>query len=89
MDLPQFIKQLEAKQREIDDAMRRKLPIKVGRLATDHYHENFRKGGFVNGGLHPWQQTRRQQSGSRRGGGCLNMPDFLSWIRFFSVEAVE
>lgn len=66
MDLPQFIKQLEAKQLEIDDAMRRRLPIKVGRLATDHYHENFQKGGFVNGGLHPWQPTKRQLSGSKK-----------------------
>ena len=66
MDLPQFIKQLEAKQREIDDAMRRTLPVKVGRIAADHFHENFRKGGFVNGGLHPWQPTKRQLSGSKK-----------------------
>jgi hypothetical protein len=65
MDLPEFIKQLEAKKREIDDAMRRTLPVKVGRIAADHFHENFRKGGFVNGGLHPWQPTKRQQSGSK------------------------
>lgn len=65
MDLPEFIKQLEAKKREIDDAMRRTLPVKVGRIAADHFHENFHKGGFVNGGLHPWQPTKRQQSGSK------------------------
>lgn len=64
--MPQFIKELEAKQREIDDAMRKKLPVKVGRIAADHYHENFRKGGFVNSGLHSWKPTMRQQSGSKR-----------------------
>jgi phage gpG-like protein len=46
--------------------MKRTLPVKIGRIADDHFHENFRKGGFVNGGLHPWQPTKRQQSGSKR-----------------------
>ena len=66
MDLPQFIKGLDAKQREIGHAIKRTLPIKVGRIATDHFKENFRKGGFVNGGLHPWQPAKRQLSGSKR-----------------------
>ena len=66
MDLKQFQQQLAAKQREVEQAMRRTLPVKVGRIAADHYHENFRKGGFVDGGLHPWQPTKRQQSGSKR-----------------------
>ncbi|MBQ6377618.1 MAG: phage virion morphogenesis protein [Prevotella sp.] len=66
MDLKQFQQQLARQQREIDDARRRKLPVKVGRIAADHFKENFRKGGFVNGGLHPWQPTKRQQSGSKR-----------------------
>ena len=65
MDLRQFQQQLARQQREIEEAMRRTLPVKVGRLAKDHYQENFRKGGFVDGGLHPWQPTRRQQSGSK------------------------
>lgn len=65
MDLKQFQQQLARQQHEIEEAMRRTLPVKVGRLATDHYHENFRKGGFVDGGLNPWQPTRRQQSGSK------------------------
>ena len=50
MDLKQFQQQLAAKQREVEQAMRRTLPVKVGRIAADHYHENFRKGGFVDGG---------------------------------------
>ena len=66
MDLKQFQQQLAAKQREVEQTMRRTLPVKVGRIAADHYHENFRKGGFVDGGLHPWQPTKRQQSGSKR-----------------------
>lgn len=65
MDLKQFQQQLAAHQREIENAMKRTLPVKIGRIAADHFHENFRKGGFVNGGLHPWQPTKRQQSGSK------------------------
>ena len=31
--------------------MRRKMPVMVGRMAKDHIQDNFRQGGFVNGGL--------------------------------------
>lgn len=64
MELKDFAALLKAKQKELDTLMRRKLPVKVGRMAKDHYQENFRKGGFVNGGLKRWPQTKRQQSGS-------------------------
>lgn len=66
MDLKQFQQQLAAHQREIENAMKRTLPVKIGRIAADHFHENFHKGGFVNGGLHPWQPTKRQLSGSKK-----------------------
>ena len=29
----------------------RKIPVATGKLAKDHFQDNFRKGGFVNGGL--------------------------------------
>lgn len=38
------------------------LPRKVGVIATNHFKDNFRKSGFVNGGVHPWQKTKRQMS---------------------------
>lgn len=63
MDIKEFSTLIKAKQKELDTLMRRKLPVKVGRMAKDHYQENFRKGGFVNGGLERWPQTKRQQSG--------------------------
>ena len=43
--------------------MRRKLPVAVGRMAKDHFQDNFRQGGFVDGGLHPWPKARRLSSG--------------------------
>lgn len=65
MDIKAFTTQLKAKQKELDGLVRRKLPVKIGRMAKDHYQENFRQGGFVDNGLHRWPDTRRQLSGSR------------------------
>ena len=39
------------------------LPRKVGVVAKNHFTDNFRKGGFVDSSLEPWQVTKRQQSG--------------------------
>ena len=60
-----FIRQLEEHQREIVRLVRRRLPIIVGRMAKDHFQNNFRLQGFLNNGLKPWQETRRQQSGGK------------------------
>lgn len=65
MDFSDLNKRIEQKRREITEAVNRRLPIKIGRRATDHIKENFRLGGYVDGGLHPWPVTRRQQSGGQ------------------------
>lgn len=65
MTIQQFEALVKAKQLEIRDAIHRRLPVKIGRMATDHFQENFRRGGYVDGGLHPWPVTRRQQSGGK------------------------
>ena len=39
------------------------LPRKVGIIAKNHFTDNFRKGGFVDSSLEPWQATMRQQLG--------------------------
>lgn len=57
----EFQNLIRSRQRQIIDAIHRRLPVKIGRMATDHFQDNFRKGGFVNGGLQPWPVTRRQQ----------------------------
>lgn len=61
----QFIALLKAKQKEIQDAVHRRLPVKIGRMAADHFKDNFRQSGYVDGGLHPWPKTRRQQAGGK------------------------
>lgn len=63
MYIKDFAKLIEQKRKELDKMMRRKMPVIAGRMAKDHFQENFREGGFVNGGLHPWPQAKRLSSG--------------------------
>ena len=63
MDVKNFADELKKKSNEVETLMKRKLPVIVGRMAKDHYQENFRKGGFQNRGLRKWPVTRRQTSG--------------------------
>jgi phage gpG-like protein len=67
MTIQQFEALVKAKQREIRDAIHRRLPVKIGRMATDHFQDNFRRSGYVDGGLHPWPITRRQQNSAPGG----------------------
>lgn len=63
MDLKDFAKLSAQKRKKLDAMMRRQMPVIAGRLAKDHFQDNFRRGGFVNGGLHPWPKARRLASG--------------------------
>ena len=42
----------------------RSAPRKVGITAVNHFRQNFRDAGFRDGGIRPWQRTRRQDSKS-------------------------
>ena len=46
--------------KEVND----RLPRKVGVTAVNHFKQNFRDGGWLDNGLHPWKRTRRQDSNS-------------------------
>lgn len=72
MDIKVFSELIKSQSREIEQLMRRQLPIKVGRMAKDHYQDNFRKGGFVNRGLQKWPTTKRQLSGSASAAASYN-----------------
>ena len=63
MDIKDFARQVERKRKELDTLMRRRMPVIAGRMAKDHFQDNFRRGGFVNGGLHPWPKAKRLSSG--------------------------
>ena len=66
MDIQEFSKKIVQNIAELDDFRHRKLPVLVGRMAKDHFQGNFRQGGFVNGGLHPWQEAQRRKKGKKR-----------------------
>lgn len=65
MDEKNFIHQLEKHQSEINQLIHRRLPVLIGRMAKDHFQNNFRLHGFLNNGLKRWPETRRQQSGGK------------------------
>ena len=44
MDVKKLADSVGNKAGEVENLMRRKLPVIVGRMAKDHYQENFRKG---------------------------------------------
>lgn len=64
MDIKDYVELIKSQRKEIDQLMRRQLPVKIGRMAKDHFQENFRKGGFVNNGLQQWSKSKRQLSGT-------------------------
>jgi phage gpG-like protein len=35
------------------------MPVIAGQMAVSHFKNNFRLGGFVNDGLHPWTPSKR------------------------------
>lgn len=51
-----IIRAKEDIQKEVTD----RLPRKVSVVAVNHFKQNFRDGGWLDGGLHPWKRTRRQ-----------------------------
>ena len=66
MNIQEFKQILLQKAAELNDFRHRKLPVLVGRTAKDHFQENFRQGGFVDGSLHPWQEVQRRKKGGKR-----------------------
>ncbi|MEG2276664.1 MAG: phage virion morphogenesis protein [Odoribacter sp.] len=55
---------LRHKLRMINQAVKRDIPIVIGKTAVDQFRENFRLEGFLNGGLHKWKDVKRRDSKS-------------------------
>ena len=53
MDIKDFREQLELKRKDIEHLLRKKMPVLAGRIAKNHFQDNFKQGGFENDGLHP------------------------------------
>ncbi|MFR9546129.1 MAG: hypothetical protein SNJ29_11200 [Rikenellaceae bacterium] len=60
MTTEELMKDLSTQAKELELLARRTLPAAVGALAKRHFQDNFRKGGFVNGGFKTWQRSKRQ-----------------------------
>lgn len=60
MDIKEAIRMLEAKRRLIEKTCKDTIPRKIGVKAVNLTNQNFREGGFNDGGLKPWKRTRRQ-----------------------------
>lgn len=63
MNVREFSRNLNAKKKEVEDLMRRKMPVMVGAMAKSHFQDNFRQGGFVNNGLKKWDPAKRIGTG--------------------------
>lgn len=49
----------EQVEREVND----RLPRKIGIIAVQHFKQNFRDSGFLDGGLRPWKKSHRELRG--------------------------
>lgn len=49
------------KQKEIETYVKEKFPRKAGKVALDHFRENFDNEGYVDGGLHKWKDPKRKR----------------------------
>ena len=61
--MDKFKHDIERITREFETLISRRLPVAAGKIAKQHFQDNFRQGGFVDGGLHPWPPARRLSSG--------------------------
>lgn len=49
------------KKKEIETYVKEMFPRKAGKVALDHFRENFDNEGYVDGGLHQWDDPKRKR----------------------------
>lgn len=91
MDANEFSRLIKAKRKEMDDLMKRRMPVIAGRMAKDHFQDNFRREGFVNGGLHPWPKAKRLSSGrTDAAGNCGTLlsrhPHLFNSVKYIPAD---
>ena len=65
MDITQFAKMFPQKMAEVRKYVEGEgVKIDMGRIALDHFDENFEKGGFVDSVLNPWKEVARRKPDS-------------------------
>lgn len=64
MNKPNITDEITSRLQKAVHLIEHDLPRMVGKAARDHYQDNFRLGGFVDGGLHQWQDVKRRDPAS-------------------------
>lgn len=64
MDVKKFPADLHEKLRRVQQLIRTDLPRIIGHQAREHFTDNFRRGVFVDKGLHPWPEVKRRDGKS-------------------------
>ena len=54
MDIQEFNRRILQKRKQLEELVRRKMPVIAGNIAKRHIEDDFRKGGFTHNGFHPW-----------------------------------
>lgn len=65
MNIREFNRRILQKQKQLDNLVRRKMPVLAGNIAKRHIENDFRKGGFTHNGFHKWKETARQKNGGK------------------------
>lgn len=76
MTIKEFHDLVVKSESEKSDFVRRRCPVIIGNFAKNFFTANFHKGGFVDGGLHPWKPSKRLSAGSK--GATSNEPTLCS-----------
>lgn len=86
----QFQSLFEKKLAEIKRYARQDLPRHIGKIAVDHFHENFMLGGYVDDKLQPWKPSKRigKDKSAASGYGTLlsARKELYNSIRFIAAE---
>lgn len=62
--MDKFQQDIQRLVKDFENLISRRLPVAAGKIAKQHFQDNFRQGGFVNDGLHPWPPAKRLSSGA-------------------------
>ena len=68
MDIKEYSKLIKAKRKELDGLMKRKMPVIAGRMAKDHFRDNFRLGRFRKRRITPVAESEKAVLGTDRCG---------------------
>jgi len=86
----QFQKLFEKKLSEIKRYAQKDLPRHIGKIAVDHFHDNFMEGGYMDDKLKPWKPSKRigTDKSAAAGYGTLlsSRKELYNSIRFISAE---